>query len=360
MRRILFILFLFVIHSSVGASELIRYSGGATSLSERIRWGFQSASDKKQFWIGYSVSRFMYPDEIFMSGVSINGNFRHKKPSLQEWLNGVKVVATKDAKQAAESELKKLEKQDRVKVWKEMGIFQRFQAGSKFPDRAQVIDLTVGSSFDAPLFWLGNAAHEESFLHLSGIYQQASSQEVKEEMMAAMGVHPPPMAFPFFKKILTSKEPEEAQAAAAIFVGELDTAEALQLLQQVTETNPSEEVRESAVVGISEIRSEAALGVLIDIARTHRETELRETALAMLGDARNTKATKILEEIAWFDSDEEIRETAVVMLGERNDGVPALLKIMENHPSKDTREIAVHILAESVAGRDILRKKIKE
>src|SRR5918996_6244832 len=107
MRRILFVLFLFVINSSLDASELIRYSGGATSLSERIRWGFQSASGKKQFWIGYSVTRFMYPNEIYMSGVSIDGDFRElkKKPSLQEWLSGVKVEPKKGVRDIAESEL---------------------------------------------------------------------------------------------------------------------------------------------------------------------------------------------------------------------------------------------------------------
>jgi HEAT repeats len=359
MRRILFILFLFIIQFSLSASELIRYSQGPASLSERIQWAFKSASREKQFWIGYSVTRFMYPNEIFMSGVSINGDFRElkKKPSLQEWISGVK--EKKVVREVAESELSKLEKSNRAKVWKDIGIFHRFQSG-KFPDRTKVVSLTVWTPFDGPLFWLGTATHAESFLQLSGMYQQTTSAEVKGEMMAAIGVHPPPIAFPFFRKILTSKEPQEAQEAAAIFVGELDTPEALQLLQQVVATNPSSDVRESAIVGIAEQHSDASLEVITDIARTHRDSELRETALAMLGDARHAKATKILEEIAWFDSDDEIRETAVVMLGEREDGLPALLKIMDDHPSKDTREIAIHILAESVAGRDILKKKIKE
>ncbi|MCI0413365.1 HEAT repeat domain-containing protein [bacterium] len=362
MHRILIIFFLCAVHSSSSASELIRYSQGPASLPERIQWAFRSASGEKQYWIGYSVTRFMYPNEIFMSGVSINGDFRQlkNKPSLQEWISGVKIVPKKDVREIAESELSKLENSKRAKVWKEIGIFHRYQSGAKFPDRTKVVSLTVWTSFDGPLVWLGTATHEESFLQLSGMYQQTRSAEVKEDMMAAIGVHPPPIAFPFFKKVLTSQEPEEAQEAAAIFVGELDTPEALQLLQQVIETNPSEEVRESAVVGIAEFRSEESLQILSDVARNHRDSELRETALAMLGDTGNAKATKILEEIAWFDSDSEIRETAVVMLGERDDGVPALLKIMEEHPSKDTREIAIHILAESVAGRDILKKKIKE
>ncbi len=361
MHRILYVLFLLVIHSSSQASELIRYSQGSASFPERIQWAFDSASGQKRFWIGYSVSRLMHPDETFMSGVSIHGDFRQlkKKPSLQEWISGVKADSKKDVKEVVETELKKLEKRERAKVWKEIGIFHRFQGGSKFPDRTIVINLSVWTSFDGPLYWIDKASHEESFLQLSTMYQKASAKQ-KEDLMAAIGVHPPEQAFPFFKKILTSQEPVEAQESAAIFAGELDTPEALQLLQQVAEKNPSSDVRESAVVGISEMRSEAAFQAICDIAQSHRDNELRETALAMLGDKDHPKATKILEEVAWFDSDSDIRETAVVMLGESEKGVPALLKIMEDHPSEETRETAVHILAETVAGRSVLKKKIKE
>jgi HEAT repeats len=363
MHRILFVLFLFgVTHSSLFASELIRYPQGPASFQERLKWAFNTGSREKQFWIGYSILRFAYPNEIFMSGVSINGDFHQykKTPSLLEWINGVKIEPKRDVREAAQAELKKLEKQDRAKVWKQVGIFHRFQRGMKIPEKTRVIDLTLFSSFDGPLYWLGDSSHEESFLHLSNLYQERQNKEVKEDLLAAISIHPVPLAFPFLKKILTTNEPEEVQEAAAIFVGELDTPEALQLLQEVAEKNASEEVREGAVVGISEMRSEAALQTLIDIARSHRDNELRETALAMLGDKENTKAMKVLEEIAWFDSDSEIRETAVVILGETKDGVPALLRIMEEHPSKETREIAVHILAETVAGRDILKKKIKQ
>ncbi len=360
MYRILYIFVLLFVQSNLFGSELIRYPNDQGSLQVRHKWALQAASAEKSYWVGYSVTRLMYPNQIFMSGVSINGEFRlnKKKPSLQEWIYGIKIEPTQDIKQAARAELQRPEK-NREKVWRDIGVFQRFQRGAKVPDRFQIMNLSVSSSFDAPLYWLGDATHEESFEHLISLYAQTPVQN-KEDVMSAIGMHPARLAFPFLKKILTTSEPEEAQEAAAIFMGELDEPEALQLLQQVADKNPHESVREAAVVGISEMNSEASLQVLSDIARSHRDNELRETAIAMLADKEGANVTKILEEIAWFDSDEDIRETAVVMLGESEAGVPALLKIMEDHPSEDTREIAVHILAETVAGRKILKQKIKE
>jgi hypothetical protein len=359
MYRILVILFVLSLQACLFASDLVRYPHDQGSLQEGQEWALKNGSANQTFWIGYSVTRLMAPRGEFMSGVSISGNSWKQKPSLQEWIYGIKDQKHASVKDAARAELDRDEK-SQAKVWREIGIFQKFRRGAKIPEKWQVMTLTISGKFDAPLYWLGKVSHEESFRYLTGLYEQTSGPERKEDLMSAICVHPPQLAFPFLKKILTSNEPEEAQEAAAIFMGELDTPQALQLLQQVTEKNSHESVREAAVVGISEMRTEEALQVVSNIAKNHRDQELRETAIAMLGDKQGPKVTKILEEIAWFDSDEDIRQTAVVMLGESEAGVPALLKIMEDHPSEDTREIAVHILAETVAGRKILKEKIKQ
>lgn len=353
---------LLVLHSGLFASELIRYPHPHGSLQERQKWAFETASKYQTFWIGYGVTKLMDPGSVFMSGVSINGTFRTQKgkPSLQERIYGIKTPPpTQSVQEAARAELDRTEKK-REKVWKEIGVFQRFRRGSRIPDRSQLITLSLPANFDAPLFWLGKAGDEESFSYLTGLYSQMNQEEQKEDLMAGISLHPAKMAYPFLKKVLISNEPEEAQEAAAIFMGEMDTPEALQLLQQVAESNSYENVREAAVVGISEMRTEAALQVVAGIAKNHKDRELRETAIAMLADKQGGKATKVLEEIAWFDPDEDIRETAVVMLGESEAGVPALLKIMDDHPSKETRETAIHILAETVAGRKILKEKVKQ
>jgi len=358
MYRIFVFLFFFSLQSCLFASELIHYPRKEGSLQERLQWASQTASGHRTFWIGYSVERLMGTREEFMSGVSINGNSFKKKPSLQEWLYGIKTDQPESVKVAAQMELERGEK-SQTKVWKEVGIFQRFQKGAKSPDKLQILTLTMSNKFDGPLYWLGKVSYEESYQYISGLYSQTSDRVIKEDLMPAIGVHPPQLAFPFLKKVLTSNEPEEVQEAAAIFTGELGTPEALQLLQRVTETNSRESVREAAVIGISEMRTDAALQVVYGIAKSHHDSNLRETAITMLADKPGGEAAKLLEEIAWFDSDEDIRETAIVMLGENEAGVPALLKIMEDHPSAETREMAVHVLAETVAGRKILKEKIK-
>jgi hypothetical protein len=47
------------------------------------------------------------------------------------------------------------------------------------------------------------------------------------------------------------------------------------------------------------------------------------------------------------------------MMSEMKDAVPLLLKIVDEHPSKHTREVALQMLAETVAGREILKDKIR-
>jgi hypothetical protein len=354
----LFLLFFSLFHACSFASDIVRYPGTNGTLQDRQEWSFQAASGEKSFWIGYSVQRLMYPNENFLSGVSINGDFNRKdRPSLHERIYGVKEEPA-DIREAARMELDRSE-ENRKKVWKEVGIFQKFKRGSRIPERSQSMNLTFPVTLDADLYWLGTVSHDQSFAYLTGLYSKISDPEKKEDVMSAIGLHPAQLAFPFLKKILTSNEPEEAQEAAAVFMGELETPEALRLLQEVSSRNPSSNVREAAVVGIGEMDSEEAMQVLVGIARSQQEEDLRETAIAMLGD-KDGRANKILEELAWFDSDENIREAAVIYLGESEEGVPALLKIMEDHPSEDTREIAVHILAETVAGREVLKKKIKQ
>jgi hypothetical protein len=360
MYRIFVFLFVLSLQSCLFASELVRYPHEQGTLQERRAWASQTAPRKTgTFWIGYSVPRLMEADSEFMSGISISGNSWKQKVTLQEWIYGVKVRQHASVKDAARAELDR-DNRPSNKVWKEVGIFQKFQRGTVTPLKSQIMTLTVSGSFDAPLYWLGKVTHQESFTYLTGLYSQTSNPRQKEDLMAAIGMHPATLAFPFLKKVLTSNEPEEVQESAAIFMGELETPEALQLLQQVVEQNQNSSVREAAVVGISEMRTEEALQVISSIAKNYRDQDLRETAMAMLADKQGAKAAKTLEEIAWFDSDEDIRQTAVAMLGENEAGVPALLKIMEDHPSEDTREVAVHILAETVAGRKILKEKIKQ
>ena len=330
MHRFVFAIVLLFFHTSLFAGDLVRYPEAKASFHERVQWAFESARGKTYFWTGYSVSRLMYPDEIFLSGVSFNGGIRFDKsrPSLQEWISGVKIVPQHDVRKAAQTELNRLDNRKAGKVWKEIGIFQGFQRGQMIPDKICVIDFSVSHNFDQTLFWLGSVSHEESFQYLADLYTKIQKAEEKEDLIAAIGIHPPALSFPFFKKILTGKEPQEAQESAAIFAGELGTPEALNLLREVAEKNPWKDVRESAIVGISEMGTPESL--------------------------------KVLTQVAWFDSNSDIRETAVVMLGESENGVPALLKIMESHPSAETREAAVNILAETVAGREVLKKKVKQ
>ena len=352
------ILFLFVPLASF-AAELHRYEGGSAPLQQRVDWAMKSAGSGKAFWIGYSVQRLQYPNHTFLSGVSINGAFdTSKRPTLQEWIYGIRTPEPRDIKEAAKKELDRTAS-DRVKVWKEVGIFFKFDAGSKHLSRTQVMNLTINTRFDSPVYWLGQASHDESFDYVTQLYEHMAPNG-KEDLMAAIGIHPPAKAFPFLKNILTSGEPADVQEAAAIFIGELETPETLELLKQVANTHQVDDVREAAIVGIAEMQSDQAIQTLYEVARSHQDKDLRETAIAMLADKQDGKVVKFLEELAWFDSDEDIRDTAVVMLAESEAGVPALLKIMEEHPSEETRETAVHMLAETVAGRKILKEKIKE
>jgi hypothetical protein len=362
MRRFLFLFVLFLPHSVLFAGDLVLYPEANSAFPLRMLWAFQNAADRSSFWMGYSVSRLMYPDETFMSGVSINGDFRFNsnKPTLQEWISGIQIVPKREIKDQAQNELNRLENRKKEKIWKEIGIFQKFERRQKIPEEICVIDMTVPHSFDASLYWLGHASDEESFQYLSGEYEHLENNQKKEDLLAAIVIHPPALSFPFLRRILEGKEAENVQESAAVFMGELDTPEALVFLQEVAGSNPWKDVREGAVVGISEMDNSESLKVITQIAISSSDKDLRETAMAMLSDKHDPLAFKTLEHIAWFDSSSDMRETAIAMLAETEEGVPVLLKIMDEHPSKETREVAVQMLAETIAGREVLKKKVKQ
>jgi len=343
------------------AGDLILHPEPKTAFPERIHWAFQNATNRSSLWIGYGVSRLKYPNETFVSGVTFHGGiwFDRNKPSLQEWIQGIKIVPRREVTDEAKSQLNRLEKNKQEKIRTEIGIFQKFERGEKIPEKISVIDLDVHYDFDAPLYWIGHASDEESFQYLSDQYERLKNDK-KEDLLAAISIHPPALAFPFLKKILKGKEPENVQESAAVFMGELDIPEALVLLQDVAQSNPWKEVREGAVVGISEMDVPESLKVISQMALSSPDEDLRETAMSMLSDKKDSLSFKTLEQIAWFDSSSDMRETAIAMLAEKEEAVPVLMKIMDEHPSKETREVALQMLAETVAGREILKKKVKQ
>ena len=154
MHRFVVILILFCLPAALIAGDLVRYSGPDASFQARVEWVRKAANKEKSYWIGYSVQRLMYPQETYISGVSIHGLFKDKKPTLQEWIYGVRTPQHTDVKEAARAELDRSEKQSKSKIWKEIGIFQQFKKGSTIPSQTQVMNLTIASKFDGPVQFL--------------------------------------------------------------------------------------------------------------------------------------------------------------------------------------------------------------
>jgi len=357
MRRFFFLLLL--LHFPVFAAQLLVCPNLNAPMQQRLAWVFQTA-DPKSFWIGYSITRFADPEQTFISNVSFHGRiaFDDYKPSLRDWIDGTK-TRRQTAEAAAQSELDRLQHKKREKIWKDIAIFQKFRKGSPTPDTTCAIDMSMHYAFDEPLYWIGSVSHEESFDYLLKQYGHLSLER-KQQWIGAISIHPSALVFPFLKRLLTTNEPEDVQSSAAIFLGEVDDPAALPLLQNVALTNLSKEVRQSAIAGIADNDSEESIKLLIEFAISSPDPESRQTAMAMLADKEDPQALRTLERIAWFDPDSDMRQDAIAMMSESEKAVPILLKIMDDHPSKETREAALRMLAETVAGRKVLKQKLKE
>jgi HEAT repeat protein len=340
------------------SQEIIRAPLPGGNLAGRMDWAQKEASGRgfeKGFWIGYSIRRLMGEHSSI-------GSFDHRTRSeatLEEILSGRRaehpsLSRDESVRQRARRELDNLEKEGRPekKVWKDVAILMQYGNASK-AELVRVGMSNLDLYFDLrglPLFWLGEAADEESLDWLNKAYRRTKSEDVKEHFLAAVGIHQNPgLVTPILDSVLKSQETDDLRKHATFWLGQQNDRKAYEILMQTAKKDRSDEVQEGAVFAISQIDLEESVEGLIGLAKSADDEEVRKKAVFWLGQKASNKATEALKSMAYESGDTKIQEQAVFALSQlpSKEGVEALIKVAKTHPNAEVRKKAIFWLGET-------------
>jgi HEAT repeat protein len=362
------IFFIFILTNLSLSQTVIKHPQTKDKLEARWQWALKQAKDQKLsdgFWIGYSIQRMMGKNSFI-------GTFKsHPKSDetpLEELIYNKKTESSEPKmsdeetiQKAAKDALQRIQDPEsgEIKMMKEVAILFEF-SGKPDPnniDQVKVSNLSLHVEFDdLPLIWLGKAEDDQSIPLLEKIYQDASSENTKEKMVMAVGIHEQSdLAVSFLESVLKSSDPDDVREKAAFWMGQQGTERALKILLATAQKDRSSEVREKAVFGISQIKIEGAAEALIDLAEHAKDEDIREKAIFWLGQREGEKALKFLVKAAKSDPSSEVREKAVFAISQMksDEAVNELIDLAYHAKEWQVRKKAIFWLGQKASKRAV-------
>lgn len=347
------IVILFTLTTALSGQEVIRHPDANQPLNEKWKWAKEQASKKnmKQYWIGYSIVKLMQENSTIGTFYS---DTRRNKPSLADVLAGH--TSGEESSEASGSgamnkgvTISENGKSSNRKVNKEIGILFHF-------NNREIIDLTISNLTlrvdleNDPLLWMDGAKDEESLELLKNLYSSTSNNDVKENIVHAIGNHQSEkLVIPFLKEVLKGMGEADVREQAAFWLGQRNTNDALTILTDVIYHDRSENVREQSIFAVSQMDDTRSIESLISFAKDKKlERDIRSKAMFWLGEKASKHAVKTLEDIADNDEDSEIQRQALFALTQNDDGgVDMVIKIAKTHHNKKLRREAIFWLGQS-------------
>ncbi len=322
------------------------------SFDQRIGWALQTR-DQDGFWIGYSISKFMYAGS-WMGRVGGEGWASRKslyallgKPGMEEELPA---DLKRELGFISDGVIHINDAESRTLVLKEIGVLVYYEGREPTPAAIHTTSLSLGVELDGKnLYWLGKTSDDESTTYLKTIFEKGG-EELKSDLLRTIAIHENKASnFSFISGIVGSDASEDLREDAVFWIGQMDLPQGLAFLKEVVANDRSMDVREKAVFSISQMKSEAALDELIHLVQNVTPRDVRKQAIFWLGQKASQKASALLEEIVYDEADLEVQEHAVHALAQMpaEKSIPKLIEIANNHPSVAVRKKAIFWLGDS-------------
>lgn len=336
---------------------VIRHPDPSAPLSERWEWSRQLASSQryKAFWVGYTIEPMpgiegtIYIGRLERRGITGSGglNLRGRITNFGDFsgfnVPGVRLPPLIGGGMPDDVAL--------------LFAFVLDDRGRPVLARVHVSSLALPVDLeDRPLLWLGDADDEASIAVVSTLFD-AAPEELKPDVVAAVGVHGSSAAVGQLARWLAGSENGDVREEAAEWLGRHPDPKALALLSSTARNDRLSDVRREAAEAVAEMRLPAATDTLIALAKGLRDTDARREAVEGLSEQSNPRALAAAVEIARNDDNMDVRSEAVETLGEFKDGAGFryLVEIARSNQSSDVRREAVETLAEAGKPEEALR-----
>jgi HEAT repeat protein/beta-lactamase regulating signal transducer with metallopeptidase domain len=352
-------------NAPVAPDTVIRHPDPSAPLAERWQWSRQVATTQrfKAFWVGYTIEPMpaidgsIYIGRLERRGISGTGglNLRGRITNFGDFTGfnvpGVRLAPLVGGGMPDDVALLfafVLDDRDRP-------VLARVHISSL----ALPVDLE-----DRPLLWLGDSDDEESMAQVNTLFASAP-EDLKQDVVAALGVHGSAAAVPYLARWLEGSENNDVREEAAEWLGYHPEPAALALLSRAARNDRISDVRREAAEAVAEMRLPAATDSLIALAKDLKDSDARSEAVEGLSERSDARALAAAVEIARNDPSMDIRREAIETLGEFKDaaGFRYLVEIARSDRSPDMRMEAVETLAEVGKPDDalpVLRQIIEE
>ncbi len=331
--------------------EVTRHSDEASSLEGRWAWAESEGArvQEKGYWVGYSIDKLMWEQSFIGSFGS-----RRSNKTLYEILGEPEKIIDRTAWGMSNGYKRSAHHEGRL-LLKEIAIlFYVDKSGKKEPSNPSEIKVSnLSLEVDLkrkPLIWLGAVEQDESIFHLTELYDDIKSSDLKEDVISALGLHTSArQILAFMEKVLETENDDDLKEAAVFWIGQQDLPESLEILKRVLASGWPADVREKAVFSISQMSLPEATETLIDLARNEPNREIRKNAIFWLGQKASRQAMEVLNEVLLDEGDVEVQKQAVFAVSQfpKDEAVPRLIEIAKNHQSTAVRKQAIFWLGDS-------------
>jgi beta-lactamase regulating signal transducer with metallopeptidase domain/HEAT repeat protein len=344
--------------SKARPGTVVKAPAGGT-LAERFRWAEnRSRGLGNSYWVGYVVAgdpRFrFYADDIpvYISdgGITVSGRMQFGDDGLTGLtFYGVPLAPVVGAHSPTSTAV--------------MFLVSDGVTGRQI-ERMHVATFQIPVYFNLrPVIWLDSASDAESIALIQALAPRVKSADLKEDIVAAIGVHSSPdVVVPPLIGIMQSRtESEDLRAEAAEWLGKKNSPLAMSALSRAIRTDRSNEVRENAIESFSHMPVPSATDSLMSFATTLARSDNRQTAIEALGHRKERRVVDFLTRIATSATDEEEAEYAIEALGHMEDGAgfDAVTRIARTTRNAEIRQAAFEAIGHSKQGESLLASIVR-
>ena len=330
------------------AQKLLKFDDMTLDLQNRWKTSVEQVKDEP-VWIGYSINKLMSHNGFI-------GSFHSEQygPSLKDILSGKVDLNSVKKNNEGYRQYHWNDGESVEKELKEVAVFIKVGKDSKKGIVFKEVSVNnIDLFFDTEglsIYWLGNAGYDESVDLLSSIYEKTGDNEVKEDIVSAVGIHDDAASgYKFLHTIIFSDEIDDVRENAVFWISRYKNPDVLNLMIKIAGEDKSEDVREKAVFGLHMIDTDEATDALIDLARNSEKVHIRKQAIFWLGQTASKKAISALDETVSDEDEAEVQKQAVFAISQldSDESIPRLIRIAKTHPNPEIRKKAIFWLGQS-------------
>jgi beta-lactamase regulating signal transducer with metallopeptidase domain/HEAT repeat protein len=329
---------------------VLRHPDQSQPLAQRWEWARTQARQlsRRAYWVGYTIPRPAWLDHAVYvdrgmevtgrGGIKLSGQLFGDFQSGGFMFRGVRLAPLTGAGDSDDIAL--------------LFGFTLDQGGKPTLTHIHVASAYLPMDFRGrPLLWLGAATDAQSLPVVEGLFATAPRPELREDVVAAIGVHGSSDAVvPILVRLLKSTEPTDVRAQAAEWLGFHPVPAAVSALSAAARGDVAGDVRRQAAQALANNMLPAALDSTIALARTAEDADTRREAIEGIGQKDSDRVLATLTSIAQADRSEDVQRVAVEALGEMpgGRGLNAIRDVARNHPRGEIRRQAVETLGDKL------------